>query len=96
MFSLSRDLSYYIEIFTKEGSLYQNIAVKRKILVQVCVCLLLISDSIVHIIYPTSDFYIIEKLCGRIQAETKYERYMLALIRDVVRFLGKAAVTIEN
>ena len=54
------------------------------------------SDSIVHIIYLTSDFYIIEKLCGRIQAETKYERYMLALIRDVVRFLGKAAVTIEN
>ena len=62
----------------------------------VCVCHQLISDSILNNIYLSSDFYIIEKLCGRIQAETKYERYMLALIRDVVRFLGKAAVTIEN
>ena len=32
----------------------------------------------------------------RIQAEEKYEKYMLALIRDVVNFKGKANVTIQH
>ena len=58
-------------------------------------CKILVQNQI--LIHLTSvSFTVFEKLCGRIQAKTKYERYMLALIRDVVRFLGKAAVTIEN
>jgi len=32
---------------------------------------------------------------SRLQAEEKYEKYMLALTRDVVKFMGKASVTVQ-
>ena len=45
---------------------------------------------------PEKPFFYFQSLNCRTQADSKYEKYMLALMKDVAKFKGKANVTIEK